>query len=116
MPAIPRVSSFDSTLSLLTEGYAFISNRCNILRSDVFEARIGLQPFLFMQGEEAARIFYDEDKFTRKGAAPGFVEKTLFGTGGVQGLDGRTHRHRKGLFMSLMNEQSINNFLGIMKG
>jgi fatty-acid peroxygenase len=54
-----------------------------------------------MQGEEAAKVFYDENKFKRKKAAPKFVKKTLFGQGGVQGLDEDRHRHRKQLFMSL---------------
>jgi len=31
-----------------------------------------------LTGEEAARIFYDRDKFTRKGAMPVRIKETLF--------------------------------------
>lgn len=115
MPAIPREKSFDSTSELLSEGYKFISNRCKNLQSDIFETRIALQKVICMQGEEAAKVFYDGEKFRRKKAAPKFVQKTLFGQGGVQGLDDGNHRHRKQLFMSLMSDQSIGNLMGIME-
>ena len=115
MSAIPQERSFDSTLTLLSEGYEFISNRCEDLQSDIFEARIALQKVICMQGEEAAELFYDSEKFTRKKAAPKFVQKTLFGQGGVQALDGESHRHRKQLFMSLMSEDSIGRLMGILE-
>ncbi|CAN7739580.1 hypothetical protein [Neorhizobium sp. LjRoot104] len=38
---------------------------------------------------------------------PKAVQKTLLGEGGVQGLDGGPHRHRKHLFMSLMSPDQI---------
>jgi fatty-acid peroxygenase len=54
-----------------------------------------------------AELFYDPDRFMRQGAAPGRVQKTLFGRGGVQGLDGRAHRNRKQMFLSLMTPEGI---------
>ena len=58
MPDIPRDRSLDLTLDLLRDGYGFISKRCRRLGSDVFTARLMLRPAVCMQGEEAARAFY----------------------------------------------------------
>lgn len=107
MDNIPRDPSLDSTLALLRDPYGFISKRCQRYQSDVFQARLLLQPTLFMSGPEAAALFYDEKHFTRIGAAPRLLLKTLFGQGGVQGLDGEAHRHRKQMFMSLMTPERI---------
>ena len=60
-----------------------------------------------MTGPEAAELFYDEDRFSRGGAAPGWLKKTLFGKGGVQGLDGEAHRHRKQMFTFLMSPDRV---------
>lgn len=38
---------------------------------------------------------------------PGRIQKTLLGEGGVQGLDGAAHQHRKKMFMSLMGTRRI---------
>jgi fatty-acid peroxygenase len=60
-----------------------------------------------MHGEEAAKIFYDNRYFKRKGAAPKRVQKTLLGQNGVQGLDGSEHMHRKQMFMSIMTPENM---------
>src|SRR5690554_4559072 len=115
MREIPQENSLDSTLALLSYGYQFISKKCEHLGSDIFETRIALQKVICMQGEEAARIFYDEEKFKRKKATPKFVQKTLFGEGGVQGLDGENHRQRKDLFMSLMSKESVSGLMDTLR-
>lgn len=107
MAHIPRDSSHESSLALLREGNSFIAERCRRYESDVFQARLLLQNTLCMTGEEAARLFYDTGLFTREKAAPAPLEKTLFGVGGVQGLDGELHRVRKQMFMSLMTSENI---------
>lgn len=84
MSSIPHDKSPDSTLALALDGYEFILKRSRRYGSDVFRARLMLQPFLCMTGEEAARVFYDTERFIRKGAAPRRVKATLFGFGGVQ--------------------------------
>lgn len=48
-----------------------------------------------VSGEEAAQVFYDDNRFMRQSTTPVRVQKTLFGQGGVQGMDGDTHRCRK---------------------
>ncbi|WP_299818379.1 cytochrome P450 [uncultured Jannaschia sp.] len=93
---------FDSTLPLRADPYRFIRRTCDAVGSDAFETRLMLERTLCLTGVEAARFFYDRDIFTRAGAAPRFLRRTLFGEGGVQGLDGAVHEHRKGLFLALM--------------
>lgn len=99
---VPHDKSLDNTLALMREGYLFISNRVDRYQSDLFKARLLLQNVICMSGEEAAKVFYDPERFQRKGAAPKRVQKTLFGVNAIQALDGEAHIHRKLLFMSLM--------------
>ncbi|WP_394218772.1 cytochrome P450 [Halobacillus trueperi] len=75
--------------------------------SPVFETKLLGEKAYCMIGEKAAEVFYDNDKFRRRDVAPKAVEKTLFGEGGVQGLDGKDHRERKGMFLSLMTKESL---------
>ncbi len=114
MPSIPRDKMPESTLALFRDGYEFIGKRCERLGSDVFQTRLMLQKTVCMRGPEAAQVFYDQRYFQRKGGAPLRVQKTLFGQGGVQGMDGEAHRHRKAMFMSLMSAESIDCLVRIM--
>lgn len=107
MPQMPRDKSLDSTLALGLDPYRFISKRCRRYGADLFQTRIMLQKAICMTGPEAAELFYSPDRFIRHGAPPGRIQKTLFGKGGVQGLDGEPHRHRKQMFMSLMTPEQI---------
>src|SRR5699024_11284357 len=43
----------------------------------------------------------------RKGVVPKRILQTLFGVGGVQGLDSDAHRNRKQMFMKLMTCKNI---------
>ncbi|MBJ9987380.1 cytochrome P450 [Paenibacillus sp. S28] len=104
---MPAEEGLDHSLAFLKEGYLYITNRTLGFQSDVFETRMLGERAICMRGEEAARLFYDEDKFIRFGAAPKRVIKTLFGENGVQTLDGEAHRHRKAMFMSLMSDDAM---------
>lgn len=104
---IPRDPQADSSLALLADPYRFISSRCREHGSDVFETRLLLRPTLCLTGPEAARLFYDDERFARAGAAPEALRATLFGEGGVQGLDGERHRHRKALFLRLTAPEAV---------
>jgi fatty-acid peroxygenase len=99
--------SKDSTLALLREGYAFIPNRCRRHGTDAFETRLMLRKAICMMGEEAAEVFYEPDRFTRKGALPQTTLRLLQDQGSAQVMDGEAHRHRKRMFMSLMSPESI---------
>lgn len=107
MPAIPRAAGLDNTIPFLREAYTFVSRRCDRLNSDLFATRIMLTPVVCMRGAEAARFFYDGDRFTRQGAMPQTVLRLLQDKGSVQGLDGAAHRRRKAMFMSLMSPEGI---------
>ncbi len=104
---VPVDKTPDNSLALLMEGYEFIQNRCRKYQSDIFITRILGEKVICISGEEASKLFYDNEKFKRKGAAPKRVRKTLFGENGVQALDGNEHIHRKEMFMSVMTPYNL---------
>ena len=112
---IPGDGRLDSTLSLVRDPYRFISRRCRELDTDLFQTRLQLHRTICMRGRDAAELFYDPGRFQRKGAAPERINKTLFGRGGVQGLDGSEHRHRKALFLGLMDADAIRTLAAITR-
>ncbi|MBL6455281.1 cytochrome P450 [Belnapia sp. T6] len=102
MPSIPRDKPIDSSLAFLADGYEFVRKRCERFGSDIFETRLLGQRFYCVRGEDAARMFYEPDRFTRNGALPGFVLRLLQDQGSVATLDAEAHRRRKAMFMALM--------------
>ncbi|HVY82690.1 MAG TPA: cytochrome P450 [Steroidobacteraceae bacterium] len=58
-----------------------------------------------MRGADAAELLYDDARCRRRGAAPEPVKATLFGKGGVQGLDGAAHRSRKHMLLLLCSPE-----------
>ncbi|RJL32887.1 cytochrome P450 [Bailinhaonella thermotolerans] len=96
----------DNTLALLLDAYGFISGRARALGADVFDTRLLMRKTTCVTGAEAARVFYDPDRFVRRKAAPHRLTVTLFGKGGVQSTDGATHAARKAMFMSFMTPAS----------
>ncbi len=62
---IPREKGLDNSLSLMQEGYLYIPNRCRQYQSNIFETRLLGKKAICMSGEEAAEIFYDNDRFQR---------------------------------------------------
>lgn len=97
----------DATLALAVDPYQFISKQCRRLGADAFETHVLFKDTTCLKGPEAAALFYDPERFKREGAMPSPIRKTLLGEGGVQGLDGNAHRHRKQLFMDLMAPQRV---------
>ncbi|MEN1967070.1 cytochrome P450 [Lentibacillus sp. N15] len=113
---IPVDKGLDNTISFLLEGYLYISNRTKRYHRNMFATRLlGGKQVVCMLGEEAAKVFYDEERFKRQGAAPKRLLQTLFGEDGVQTLDNDTHRLRKGLFMSLMTAERLQDIAAIVK-
>lgn len=108
---IPKDEPFDSTLALLKEGYNFIPNRLKKFQTNIFQTRILGKRVIVISGKDAAEIFYDNERMTRYHVVPKRIQKSLFGIGGVQGLDGKAHQHRKQLFMSLMTKERIHELL-----
>ena len=107
MPSIPRDPAFDSTLALLSEGYPFIQTRCRRYESDFFETRLMLQRAVCVTGAEAAEMFYEPGRFTRRRALPLTALLLLQDKGSVSVQDGAAHRRRKEMFMSLMGPEQI---------
>ena len=109
--AEPPMASWESTYPIIRSGYPYISAQCDRLGSNLFRSRLMLKKSLFMRGEEAAELFYDDALFTRENAAPNRLKKTLFGVGGVQSLEGQAHHQRKALFLSLMSQSRIDELI-----
>ncbi|MCZ0960928.1 cytochrome P450 [Paracoccus benzoatiresistens] len=111
---LPRLPGPDHTLAFLRQGYRFIGNACDRLGSDRFRARLMLRPVICARGEDAARLIYDPDLFTRNGAMPPSVLRLLQDKGSVQLLDDASHRHRKALFAGLlMTDEAERSFLEV---
>ncbi len=114
MASIPRDKGPDSTLALLADGYTFIGTRCQRYGSDLFETRLMLQRAVCMTGEEAARVFYEPNRFTRRAAMPLTAVLLLQDLGSAMLLDGEAHRHRKRMFLSLMTPDGIGALAGLV--
>ncbi|WP_299952038.1 cytochrome P450 [uncultured Modestobacter sp.] len=99
---IPSLTSPDSSLALLREGYTFISRRCDRLGSDAFRTRLLLQPAVCLRGAEAAELFYSGGRFDRTDAFPPSILHLLQDLGSVQTLEGDAHRHRKDMFLTVL--------------
>ncbi|WP_187119487.1 cytochrome P450 [Bacillus testis] len=107
MKKVPQEITLDDSIALLQEGYRYIPNRCQKYGTRVFRTRLLGEKVVCISGEEAARMFYDNRLFKRKGVTPKRVQKTLFGENAIQGMDGEAHRCRKQLFMSLMTPSHL---------
>ncbi|MER7897866.1 cytochrome P450 [Streptomyces sp. NPDC096046] len=92
----------DSSLALLAKGYAWLPDRRRRTDAPLVRTRLMGQQAVALHGPEAVRFFYDERHVERRTALPGPVLSTLFGHGAVHTLDGRDHRVRKEMFLSLL--------------
>ncbi|MFB6616503.1 cytochrome P450 [Streptomyces sp. NPDC085524] len=93
----------DSTLSLLTHGYAWAPDlRRAHDGAPVVHTRLMGRHAALLHGPDAVPLFYDESRVQRHGALPGSVVDTLFGRGAVHTLDGPGHRGRKAMLVSLL--------------
>ncbi len=93
---------WDGSLSLLTRGYAWLPDLWRGTGGPLARTRLLGRHTVALRGPEAVRFFYDEDHVRRAGALPEPVLSTLVGHGAVHTLDGRAHRVRKQLFVSLL--------------
>ncbi|MBV2362342.1 cytochrome P450 [Streptomonospora nanhaiensis] len=107
MEPTPGGTALDRTLAALRDPYRFIGRAVRRHGSPVVATRLLLAPAVCVTGPAAAAEFQDDTHFTRHRAVPPRVVRTLFGKGGVQGLDGAEHRHRKALFVDLMGADRV---------
>ncbi len=103
-----------SALRLLREGFPFIQNRCWRFRFGLFEIAVPVGQVVCMSGREATQIFYDSERFVRKGAIPKRIQKTLLGENPLHTLDNGVHRHRKEIFMSVMSPEGIRRLMDLL--
>jgi fatty-acid peroxygenase len=106
------VPALTTLRGLWRDPYRFISRQCRRLGEPLFRTRLPFADLVCMTGHEAATVFYDGQRFMRQGAAPEPLRATLFGKGGVQGLDGAAHRERKALFLDVLGAEQVTRLAG----
>ncbi len=106
MTSLPASDLPDVTHELLRDPYRHILSRTRALGTAGFRTRFLGHEAVCLTGVDAARLVYDPKRFHRQGAVPAVASDVLFGKGGVQGLDGVAHRHRKSLFLGLMGPRT----------
>ncbi|MFH8793671.1 cytochrome P450 [Streptomyces sp. NPDC017941] len=94
----------DSTLPLLSRGYAWLPDLSRRKGPGPVRTRLLGKPAVALRGPAAVTFFYDEQHVRRRTALPEPVLSTLFGQGAVHTLDGQEHRTRKALFVSLLKD------------
>lgn len=112
---IPHDSGLENTLKLKKEAYDFIPSRMKKLETDIFSTHLMAKKVICITGADAVPLFYDQNKFTRKDAAPGYVKKSLFGQKTVHGLEGEEHKERRAFFLSVLTKQEQDRFIRIFK-
>ncbi|HEV7957269.1 MAG: cytochrome [Microbacteriaceae bacterium] len=112
---IPRLAARDSTASFLLDGYTFGRRRFERLRTNAFRTRLMLKPVTIMRGADAARLFYEGNRFTRSSALPSSTLLLLQDEGSVQSLDGAPHDHRKLMFLAVTQEEETRRLVSIFR-
>lgn len=102
MSQIVARPGLDRTAGFLWQGYRFLPGLWRRYGPGGCEIRLLGERTICLVGAEAAELLYDQRRFRRAGTLPGPVRHTLVGEGGVQGLDGAAHRHRKAMFLRLV--------------
>ena len=103
----PREHTLDSSLALLREGYAFVRNRCQRFGTDAFNTRLMGREVMCVVGSDAAQMFYERGRMTRRRALPPTALASLLDFHSVAMLDGEAHRHRKAMFLSFMTPDTL---------
>jgi fatty-acid peroxygenase len=111
---VPHLSG-DSSIAFLSEGYRFGMHRFDRLGSDAFSTRLMLRPVTFLRGADAARFFYEGERFTRDRAMPVSVLHSLQDEGSVQTLSGSQHHTRKGMFSDMVSNAAMVTLVAIFR-
>ena len=99
---VPREKTLDNTLAFFREGYLFIKNRMDQYQTDLFITRLLGEEVICITGKVLAKMFYDPEKFRRKGTVPYRIQQSLFGVNAIQTMDGDAHLQRKQLLLSIL--------------
>lgn len=100
----------EATFALLRHGYRLGADLADTAPATRAVRVLG-QPALMVAGEEAVRLFYDEDLLVRSGAVPAPLSDELFGLGTVHGLDGTDHAHRKTFHLRTLGADDVSDIL-----
>lgn len=115
MEKVPEIKiKLTDVTERLDEGYLLLSKLREEAGTPVVKARLLNKEVIAVYGKDAAKKFYDPRNFKREGAMPKLVLKTLFGEGGVQTLDGKSHEKRKTIFMDLMTPKRMEDYHRIL--
>jgi len=109
---LPRAGGFDSSFAFVRDGYTFASRQFDRLGTDIFQTRLGLSPVTVIRGADAARIFYEGDRFGRDRSMPTSVTHLLQDDSSVQSLSGTAHFHRKSMFVRMLATNAALDSLG----
>lgn len=104
---VPRVGGWAHEARLLADPYGYLAVLMTTRGTDAIQLRLLGEPTLCIAGGEAAAFFYDARRIRRQGAAPEPLRATLFGKGGVQGLDDAAHQQRKAMFLGLLSPPAV---------
>ena len=104
---LPRDQALDSSLAVLREGYSFIPRRCRELGTDAFTTRLMGREVTCVLGADAARMFYERGRMTRRGALPATALASLLDYGSVAMLGDEAHRNRKEMFLSFLRPEAL---------
>ncbi|RZJ09282.1 MAG: cytochrome P450 [Rubrivivax sp.] len=104
---VPRVRGWSHDARLLANPYRYLSSLMLSRDTDALQLRLMGEPTLCLAGGEAVAFFYDAQQIRRRDAAPEPLRATLFGKGGVQGLDDAAHRHRKAMFLRILGPGAV---------
>jgi fatty-acid peroxygenase len=105
----------DQTVQFLTNGYPYISRMLRDLDAIGADTRFMGRQAVMLSGREAAKLFYDNDKFIRAGAVPNLVRLSLFGKGTVQALDDAAHLHRKAMFTGITDPSRVTRLVELVE-
>jgi fatty-acid peroxygenase len=110
MSQMPRDVWPDATIPLLADPYRYISRRARAMGTDIFRSRLLAQPAIFLTGAKAAAFFYAPGAFTREGRDPRADRACAVRRRRRAAAGRRAHRHRKALWLGLMEGDSLDRF------
>lgn len=101
----------------INDPYRFLSRKLDQHGTQALETHLlFIKPAVILRGEEGSRLFYDKEKFSRKGVMPGRIKKPLFGRGTIHGTDSPQHEGRKKLFLDILGPGQIPSFEKVLEG
>src|SRR4051794_13923799 len=96
-------AGLERSAGVLRTGYPYLLRLRRASQSAAVEIRFLGRRTTVVSGAAGARLFYDESMMRRRGAIPLPLRRVLFGVGAVHGLDDADHKHRKAMFLELLN-------------